>query len=154
MSEYQDFMLSLKSTLDKAGRDIATKIGIQTFVDLDDTVNAAGALQRDEPVVMWRLLTLDDAPVDPLYLAQFVIGVSTTYDASNYTLLGFNGAVKEAFKVGDSLDIYDWSKAEAPTQAEKRGYMFFTANGVDPQASEAETGYRLMSIAARVARTA
>jgi len=151
---YQDFMLALKSTLDKAGRDIATKIGIKTFVDLDDTVNAAEALQSNKPMVMWRLLTLDDAPRDPLYQAQFVMGVSTFQDASNYTLLGFTGAVKETFQVGDALDIYDWSKAAAPAPADKRGYMLFTANGIDPQAQEAETGYRLMSIEARVARTA
>ena len=120
------------------------------FVDLDDTVNVADALAGTDDVIVWRFVTLDEDPIDPLYSMVFVIGAKTSLDPSSYDLMSFVSAAKKEFGIGDSLDIYDWSGTSAPTT--KLGVIIFTESGVDNQMFDKASGARLVSVAGRVQR--
>ena len=150
MSDKQDFVVALKSTLDREGKQIADTLGVEHFVDLDDSVNATEALTGPDDVVMWRLLTYDDSPVDPLYQVGFVMGIKTSADPSNYRLLTFMGEVKDRFEVGDSMFVKDWTGTAEPTV--DLGRLFFVTSGIDTQALEADSGFRLLPVTAMVQR--
>jgi len=150
VSDRSDFLVAIKSTLDKQGAEIASAIGVKKYVDLDDQVNTTKALTGPDDVVMWRLLTVDDDPVDPLYRATFVMGIKTSSDPSNYRLLKFSGEVGDRFPVGGSLFVRDWSNRVAPTQ--EAGRLFFVSSGVDTQSMEVDAGFRLLPVTAMAQR--
>jgi len=144
-----DFISCVKSTIDKAGVDIAVAFGGGTrFVDLDDTVNTAELFASDDPAIVWTWLSLDDSPVPPLYLLNFGIGAKTTLDPGNYSLTTLLGAVSGVMKKGSTLAIKDYSNDGDGTT--HRGTMTFTDVSVDQQLFDKESGIRLISVTARV----
>lgn len=140
-------VIAAKATIDRAGSDLAVSLGIADFVDMDDTVNVARVLTGSEPTLLWRFLTMDEAPSDPMYHLMFLIGIKTTSDPANYMLLEFISGVKATFSVGSSLDIYNWSAAVHDV---KLGNMLFTNSGVDAQVMDRESGVRMLTVEAMV----
>ncbi len=145
-----DFTLAIKSTIDKAGTDLAASLGVAKFVDLDDPVNMAEAMASTDDVIVWRFVTLDEDPIDPLYSIIFAIGAKTSIDPSSYDLLSFVSKTKKTFAVSEGMDIYDWSGAAVPT--EKLGVISFIESGVDTQMFDKESGVRMVTVAGRVQR--
>ena len=141
-----DFVLHVKSTIDKQGKDLADTLGVG-FVDLDDTVNVESVLTGTSPALVWRFVTMDEAPRDPLYSLTFVIGIKTTSDASNYTLLTMISEVKNLFKKGTWMQVLDYSGIAVPTVNE--GSMIFTESGVDQQVMDRESGVRMLTVTAK-----
>jgi len=147
-----DFVIAVKSTIDKVGKDLSTSLGIPDFVDLDDTVNVADVLSGTKSAVVWRFMNLDEDPIDPLYALSFMIGIKTTSDVSNYSMLNFISTVKSNFSVSGKLKIRDWSGTVVPDMTTDMGYMFFTDSGVDSQVLDRESGVRMLTVEARAAR--
>lgn len=145
------FLVALKSTIDKAGVDLGkTFIPPLPLVDLDDTVNVTKFLQSGKDGLVWEYLTLEPLPRDPLYSVAFRIGARTTNDASNYSLLGFAGAVKRRFREGEDLTIHDYSSAIASSSV--LGILHITQVMVDPQQFDRESCLRLVMINGRAIR--
>jgi hypothetical protein len=144
------FALALKSTIDKTGADLAGALGIAQFLDMDDTANASVILQGEEDVIAWQFSTLDESPVDPLYTAIFSVGAKTTSDASNYDMLQFISKVQSTFRKGSTLNIYNYSGLVADPIL--RGTMSIVQSGVEAQEYDKQSGYRFVSIIARVVR--
>ncbi len=145
-----EFTLALKSTIDKYGVDLAAALGVSKFVDLDDTTNASVILQGEEDVIVWEFATLDESPIDPLYTAVFSVGAKTTTDASNYDMLQFISTVQDTFKKGSTIQIYDYSGAVAGSDL--GGTLTIVQSGVEAQEYDKESGYRFVSVVARVIR--
>lgn len=144
-----DFILHIKSTLDKLGKDLADSLSIE-FVDLDDTVNVEAALTDDRTVLVWRFVALDEAPQDPLYTLTFVMGIKTTSDPSNYELLTYVSKVKDLFRRGSDISVMDYSGVAIPT--ESKGSIIFVDSGVDPQVMDRESGARMLTVTAKCVR--
>ena len=144
-----DFLSALKSTIDKSGVDIATAIGGGIkFVDLDDTVNTADIMAGQDSAIVWTMLSLDDAPIAPLYALHFGIGAKTTLDPGNYNLTELLDAVRAVMEKGKTIPIKDFSPGgDGSTQV---GTITFTNISVDPQLFDKASGIRLISVAARV----
>lgn len=146
-----DFYSYVKSTIDKAGVDIANAFqGGIAFVDLDDAVKTQALLESDDDAVVWELLTLSESPADPMYELQFGIGAKTTADAGNYQLSDLIDAVHTQFKVRESVDVIDYSPGG--DAATKRGYIYITDISVDPQLFDKASGIRLISVSGKVIR--
>ncbi len=145
-----EFTLALKSTIDKKGVDLAAALGVAQFLDMDDTTNASTILQGEEDVIVWQFATLDESPIDPLYTAIFSVGAKTSTDASNYDMLQFISSVQDTFKKGGNIPIYNYSGTVAGTTL--GGTMTIVQSGVEAQEYDKESGYRFVSVAARVNR--
>jgi len=144
-----EFYAYVKSTIDRSGVDIATAFGGNIkFVDLDDQVNVAGVMSGSESAIVWTLLSLDDAPVAPLYALHFGIGAKTTMDAGNYAMSDLLSAVSGVMAKGKTLPIKDYTPGgDGVTQV---GTMTITDVSVDPQLFDKESGIRLISVTAMV----
>lgn len=149
MSGQPNFLVSLKSTIDKMGFDLATSLG-QAFVDLDDPVNTAELLASDADAIVWEFLSLDQAPIDPLYSIVFAMGARTVNDAANYNILDFAGQVGDLFPEQEEITILDYTGATVDTT--DRGYMFITSVTVDPQQFDKMSGIRLVRIEGKAVR--
>jgi hypothetical protein len=144
-----DFTSFVKSTIDKAGVDIATAFGGGTqFVDLDDSVKVAELMSGSQSAIVWTLLTLGEDPIAPLYSLTFGIGAKTTTDPGNYNMTDLLDAVKAVIQKGSSMAIRDWSPG-GDSGAVAHGTMFITDVFVDPQLFDKESGIRLISVAAK-----
>lgn len=143
-----DFTSYVKSTIDKAGVDIAVAFGGTEFVDLDDSVKVAELMSGTKPAVVWTLLTLGEDPIAPLYSVTFGIGAKTTTDPGNYNLTDLLDAVQAVIRKGASIDVRDYSPG-GDSGAAKHGTMFITNVYVDPQLFDKESGIRLISVTAR-----
>jgi len=148
-----NFVIEVKSTLDKVVHDLALSLdngtGIAVY-DMDDAVNVDDILTSSEPAVLWRFLNLDEAPTDPLYMVEIVVGVKTTSDPSNYELLSYISAIKGVFKVGGNVDVYDYSKEVQST--DKTGYLLYTQSGIEPQGMDRASGLRMLAVTAAAVR--
>lgn len=150
MSE-STFVLETKSTLDKIAKDLSVTMGID-YVDVDDTVNAAAKLTGVGSVLVWRFMSMEEDPMDPMYSLLFAVGVKTTSDPSNYDLLGFVSQIKATFKKGTWLDVLDYSTASVPDPLTPEGSILFTDSGVDPQVMDRESGVRMLTVSAKCQR--
>ena len=142
-----DFVSYVKSTIDKSGVDIAEAVGGGTqFVDLDDTVNAAGVMAGKDSAIVWTMLEMSDAPRHPLYTLHFGIGAKTTLDPGNYNLTDLVSAVSAILKKGNTIPVRDYTPGgDGATQ---RGTLTVTDVSVDPQLFDKESGIRLISVTA------
>jgi hypothetical protein len=145
-----DFVTAIKSTIDRYGVAVAEAYGDLLFLDLDDSYNVSQVLETDEPAVVWQLMYLDEDPVDPMFKLAFVIGAKTVNDPGNYALLRIVDSFRQVFVQNDSIDIYDYSGEDGPT--EKLGYMYFTGIDVEAHIADQQAGYRLATVTARVVR--
>jgi len=146
-----EFVTVVKSTIDKAGVDIAQVFGQGVkFVDLDDMVNTQAMLASDDSAIVWQLLTLDEDPVDPLWMIRFGIGAKTTTDPGNYGLAELLDAVHTRIKKHGKLDLFDFSPGGDGVT--KEGDMYFVDVSVDPQLYDKQSGIRLISVTARAVR--
>lgn len=145
-----DFLLAVKSTIDKLGSDLASaQVPPVRFVDLDDSTAVEEVLTSTDPAIIWEFSGLEDSPSDPLYTAVFSIGARTTNDAANYSILSLVGKVRAIFPVNEVIEIKNYSDVVASA---KQGNMRVTSVSVNPQAYDRTSGLRLITIAARVQR--
>lgn len=143
-----DFYSQVKSTIDKAGVDIANAYGGGVgFVDLDDQVAVDALLSGNNSAVVWEVIALTEDPVAPLYQLQFGIGAKTTADAGNYNLSDLLDAIHTTIKKDGTLDVIDYTPSGDGTT--KRGYIYFTDVSVDPQLFDKASGIRLISVSGR-----
>jgi hypothetical protein len=143
-----DFFSMVKSTLDKAGVDIATAYGQGTrFVDLDDQVAIQELLSSDDSAIVWELLTLVEDPRDPLYALEFGIGAKTTGDPGNYNMTELLDKVRDVISTGSSLTVYDFTPGGDGVTP--HGYIFISSVGVDPQLQDKASGIRLIAVTGR-----
>lgn len=145
-----DFVTAIKSTIDRYGVAVAEAYGDLLFLDLDDSYNVSQVLETDDPAVVWQLMYLDEDPIDPMFKLAFVIGAKTVNDPGNYSLLRIVDSFRQVFVQHDSIDIYDYSGEDDPT--EKLGYMYFTGIDVEAHIADQQAGYRLATVTARVVR--
>lgn len=146
----QDFLVALKSTIDKLGWDLAqAQAPALSFVDLDNTVKMQALFDSDEDALVWEMQTLADSPADPLYTAVFNIGARTVNDPANYDILSLAGKIKAVFKLGLKLDVYDYSGSVA---SPKGGFFVPTDVAVMPQQYERVSGVRMITIQAKAQR--
>lgn len=144
-----DFTSFVKSTIDKAGVDIATAFGGDTqFVDLDDSVKVDELMSGSQSAIVWTLMTLEEDPIAPLYSLTFGIGAKTTSDPGNYNMTDLLDAVKGTIQKGSSMVIKDWSPG-GDSGVSSHGTMFFTDVSVDPQLFDKASGIRLISVSAK-----
>lgn len=144
-----DFLLQVKSSLDKAVSDLAAAQSLQ-FTDLDDQLNSADLLTGESNCLVWRFMNMDEDPQDPLYSIMFMVGVKTTHDPSRYNLAAIMSDIQAVFRKGDTMPVRDYSTATPPTVT--TGEIIFSDSGVDPQAMDRSSGVRLLTVNARALR--
>lgn len=139
--------MSLKSTIDKIGSDIATAIDPDLdFVNIDDPVNTEQILASDEDALIWQILHMGEEPRDPMYSVEFGIGAKTSADAGNYDMMGILDAIGDHLYEGAEFPVKDYSGATASAQ---NGYLYISGVVVDPQQFDRVSGIRFMSVSAR-----
>lgn len=145
-----DFLLYVKSTIDKFGSDLAVALNVSKKVDLDDIVNTKELLASDDTAIVWEVTMLNDAPIDPLYDLVFSMGVKVTGDPSNYNMMKLLSSVQNLFPQGGNLLIFDYSGDVAGTV--QQGDMTIADVRVDPQQFDRVSGIRLITVRAKVVR--
>lgn len=145
-----NFLKAIKSTIDKIGNDLAlAQLPPIQFVDIDDSTATEAVFASDTDAIIWEMNGFEDNPSDPLYLVTFSIGAKTANDPANYNILGLTGLVKNAFPVGDSLDVKDYSGLTASLS---QGRLLIQRVNVNPQGYDRTSGVRLISITALAQR--
>jgi hypothetical protein len=146
----EQFLLAIKSTLDKFGNDLALAQPAETkFVDLDDSTAVEAVMASTDDAVVWEMSGFDDHPRDPLYSVVFNIGARTSNDAANYGMLALVGKVKEIFPIGKKLEVRDYSD---DTASDVKGFLFITSVAVNPQMYDRTSGIRMVTVTARAQR--
>lgn len=144
------FLLAFKSTIDKLGYELGqAQSPVLKFVDLDNTVKTKEMFDSNDDALVWEMLTLTDAPKDPLYMATFNIGARTVNDAANYDILALAGKVKAVLLIGGKVDIFDYSGAVA---GPKGGFFMPIDVSVMSQQYERVSGVRMLTVTARAQR--
>ena len=149
MSGGLDFFMHVKSTLDRMGNDLVTASSADSGANLDDTVNVDEIFKSDDSTILWQLVSVEEAPSDPLYIVQFAIGAKTTEDAGNYDLIAFQNEVNNLFHKNAIVDLYDYSQG---AQTTKKGSMTITEAMLTPQEFDNESGIRMQVFAAKAFR--
>jgi len=146
----EQFLLSIKSSLDKFGNDLALAQPTETkFVDLDDSTAVEAIMTSTDNAIIWELSGFDDSPRDPLYSVVFNIGARTSNDAANYGILALIGKVKEIFPIGRKLDIRDYSDDVA---SDVSGFLLITSVTVNPQMYDRTSGIRMITVTGKAQR--
>ena len=146
---YNIFTLALKSTLDYEANLLAVSKGLP-FIDLAAPSFDTSILESDRPAVCWEFSTIQEDPIDPLWLCSFDIGVMTMLDPSQYVSLDLVSMFLNAFKTGTRFVIKDYSGSLAPTQV--LGYLHVISSGVVQQQADQSTGLRFVAVTARATR--
>ena len=149
-----DYLIHVKSTLDKVMNDLVTSLGA-TYpglkgVDIDNMVESDEAFKAENPTLLWQFLALRPVPRDPLYNLEFLVGAKTTSDAANYTLTSLTNDLRQSFEVEQRIEVGDYSGETAVLDT---GYFLIIENTFTPQQYEHMSGIRFFSIRARGARS-
>jgi hypothetical protein len=142
--------MSVKSTLDKIAVDIADGLGIG-FVELDDTLNVEAAISSTADMIVYQMIGMDEAPMDPLWNVDFAIGAKTTTDPANYDLASILSTIKTTVKKGETIMVKDYSAEAYPaplTPPADVGYLYITDTRVDPQMFDGAAGIRMLAVKA------
>lgn len=149
MSSGLDFIMHVKSTLDRMGNDLVASTGADSGANLDDTVNVDDIFKSDDNTILWQLISVEEDPSDPLYIVQFAIGAKTTNDAGNYDLIAFQTQVNDLFHKNALVELYDYSQGD---QSVKKGIMTITEAMLTPQEFDNEAGIRMQVFSAKAFR--
>lgn len=147
-----NFLLHIKSTVDKLGSDLASTLDVEKKVDLDDIVNTAELLSSGDEAVVWEVGYLSENPIDPLYDLVFSIGIKMTGDPSNYNMMTLLGQVQSVFPKSVNFLIKDYSGDT--TDPTIQGDMTIVDVSVDPQQFDRVSSIRLVSVRCKVVRSA
>jgi hypothetical protein len=144
------FPLAIKSTLDTLGVGMAQSLTPPAlFVDLDDVTATEEVFSSTTPAILWELGRLDESPRDPLYALTFSVGVRTSNDAANYTIMNLVGKLKEVFPIGRRILVADLSDSGTPAPI---GQMIITKVDLNPQVYDRTSGIRMVSVIGRAQR--
>ena len=145
------FVQALKSTLDKAGHDLAVA---QTpdilYVDLDDVAQSSVLFAGESNAIVLGSLLLNEHPKDPLYSISFQMGARTVTDPSNYQMMDLVGQVNTLFDKGSVVPIFQF--ATAGSVGAQAGYFLVTDISVGDHMFEKMSGIRLLTIQGRAVR--
>lgn len=146
---YSKFALSLKSTLDYEAKLLADSKGLP-FIDMNAEGFETTTLESDQLAVCWEFASMSEDPRDPFYIVMFDIGVAAFLDPAQYISLDTVSMFQDAFSVGRSIAVKDYSGDDMPTQQE--GMLYVVASGITPQHAERTTGLRFITVTARAVR--
>lgn len=143
-----NFLVSLKSTIDKLANTLATTLGVQ-YVDLDDVTTTAALFRGEATAIVMEFGTLEADPSDPIYAGSFNIGARTVQDPGNYDILKLVGEVEQLFPRGQRILVYD-SFEELETGLQ--GILVPGDITVIPQQYDMSSGFRLMTVTFKAQR--
>ena len=146
---YATFSLHLKSTIDFHAYNLATAKSLP-FLDLAAASIDPAITESDQPAICWTFDDIQEFPIDPMWAASFDIGAMTMLDPSQYISLDIVGAIADAFKIGTSIDIYDYTGDTMPTEA--TGTLTVVSCGVAPQQQDKVTSVRFVRVSVRAVR--
>lgn len=152
-----DFLVPVKSTLDKLMWDLVAAIALEDpanystlgGLDMDDIVDTDELIKSQKPLLLWQHISLAPKPRDPLYTFEFMVGAKTSNDKGNYLLANLSMRVQNAFKVDTFLDVQDYS---GDTAVPGKGYLTVVSLSQAPQVFDNVAGIRMwqaMAIGAR-----
>ena len=144
-----DFILPVKSTVDKIAIDLATTMGVD-HLDLDDMVNFAEKMEGPNDLLVWEMVNMREVPRDPLWELDFAIGAKTVHDSGNYDIADFINTISQTLFKEASFDVYDYSGTAAPTQ--KLGNIYITNVNLDPQEFDRQAGVRVITVRGKAMR--
>lgn len=147
MANSTDFVMAVKSTLDKLAKDAADGLGA-AVLDLDTLTNVSEVADSRDAAVLFRFITLDEDPKDPMWTFTFEVGAKTTSDPGSYTLVEMIEALRPTFKQGADIDFYDYGGAVVSDN--KVGFGTVTEFTVEPQIFSGAAGIRLFMVRARL----
>lgn len=146
---YPDFQLSVKSTIDYWAKQVADAVGLP-FLDLDGSEFQSAIVESDQPAICWEFSTIQEDPKDPMWFVSFDIGAMTMLDPAQYISLDLVGKLIDQFKVGSRIAVRNYSGVSMPVS--DVGAMLIVSAGITPQQQDKTTGFRFVSIMARVTR--
>lgn len=148
----ENFLLWLKSTIDKLGVDLAGDLGFSKFLDIDDRSDYATTLvEGNNDAVIWRVMDYSETHVRGRWAFTFVIGTSLHTDVNNTKAMRASSIISQQFRAGCTLDIKDYTGA---VESERKGLMSIIQNSVDPALSDGMQGFRWSAITALVTASA
>ena len=148
MSLQQDFLLSVKSTIDKVAYDLAQSLSIGC-VDLDDSSKTAALFKSADTAVVLEFNTLTEMPRDPLYEGFLHIGIRTVGDPANYVNLDLMGKVQALFPINERVPVKDYSGAVAGSL---EGSLYIMESNVLSQGYALLSGVRLLAVKFKATR--
>ena len=150
MATQTTFLLKLKSTIDMLGVDIASKLEMTEFLDIDDRESyTSKVIESKNDSVVWRIINYDPLDHSNLFKLLFIVGVSVHADTNNSKALQSAGVIGNAFKKGCTLPVYDYTVAPSASLV-KVGFMSIVSNGVDESIQTDIAGFRWLTVKAIV----
>ena len=146
---HASFSVALKSTIDYLAKQLADARGLP-FLDLASAEFDTTVIESDQPAICWDFASIDEAPRDPMWSASFDIGAMTMLDPSQYISLDITGSVSDAFKVGESYEIRDYSGDTLSEVVE--GKFYVVSCGLAPVQQDHATNVRFVSVSVRAVR--
>ena len=148
-----DYLIHVKSTLDKTMNDLVSSLsgqfsGLQG-VDVDNLVETDEIFKGEDPVLLWQFMMLSPTPRDPLYRLEFLVGAKTVSDAAGYQMANLSNELRKAFEVETRIEVGDYSGDAAVAGT---GYFIITNNTFTPQQYDHMSGIRFFTIVAKGAR--
>ncbi len=145
----QEFIMHVKSSLDRFANDLVASSSADDGVNLDDVVNINELMESENNTILWQLVSVEEDPKDPLYVVQFSIGAKTSGDSANYDLIAFQTKVNDVFHKDAIFDLYDYSQG---AQVNKKGSMTITRSAMTPQEYDNQSGIRMQTFTAKAFR--
>lgn len=145
---YATFSLALKSTIDYLAKNLADTKGFP-FFDLASAEFDTALVESGKPAICWDFESIDEMPRDPMWTCSFSIGAMALIDPSQYISLDIVGAISDAFKIGESYDIRDYSGDLASGVV---GRFMIVSCGLAPAQQDQATNVRFVMVSARAVR--
>lgn len=143
------FPLYLKSAVDRLIVDLGTEMGLPV-VDMDSAGLMAELLDSDQAALVWAIGSLQEAPMDPLWLVDWDVGVKTSLDPAQYKSLDVVSRLAESFKVGTRIEIRDYTGDVVGDTV--HGWLHIISAAAAPSQADRLAGVRLMNVQARAQR--
>ena len=149
------FLLSIKSTIDKAMYDVSEELRVSGVLDirtadLDDVQQTSEVLGGTMPAVVYQFQDAGEDPRDPLWMVNFMIGAKTTADSGNYELHRLHSKITSKFPVGSDFKIMNYAQDSSPGEIE--GIATVVEMEVLPQQFDQQAGIRISRVGVRVMR--
>lgn len=145
----EEFLLAVKSTLDKEVADLSIALG-KYFFDLDGSHMQTDKVESQNDALACSFSGSNEYPRDPFYQVSFDVYAKTSADVSQYNSLLIVSRITSRFAVGASFKVRNYSSITPDPQV--RGLITCTEAASSGAGFDKTSGFRPVTVSALVHR--